>query len=243
VPTLARVTLFHSRAIAPTRRVALGDCDLPVDPAPGFGGILLGGMVAAHIADIDPDLHPDLMRLTVQLEEGRRVPQPRLRYRFQNDRVGLSRSEFDLVGKGEHLRFDFDDRCTPAQAVLGAVYAAGKLEPTPRRIVMGVVRRAMRWGGPVGPELIASLAGFGTTPLSVSAFEDPIGWAMDTLGFDPPDRPKANGNGTPVPARSDVLRRFRRMLREVHPDHGANAEGAAQRISDLTEARRILLGR
>ena len=110
---LAELEIFHSRAIAPTRRVALGDSNLPIEPPPGFGGILLGGVVAAHIADIDPDLHPDLMRLTVQLEEGLRIAQPRLRNRLQKDRVGLLRSRFRLVGEGEDLRFDFDERCTP----------------------------------------------------------------------------------------------------------------------------------
>jgi hypothetical protein len=33
------------------------------------------------------------------------------------------------------------------------------------------------------------------------------------------------------------------MLRDAHPDHGAEADGAAQRIAELTEARRILTGR
>jgi len=31
------------------------------------------------------------------------------------------------------------------------------------------------------------------------------------------------------------------MVREAHPDHGAESLGAAARIADLTEARRILL--
>jgi hypothetical protein len=33
------------------------------------------------------------------------------------------------------------------------------------------------------------------------------------------------------------------MLRHAHPDHGASTEGAAQRIAELAEARRILTGR
>ena len=43
------------------------------------------------------------------------------------------------------------------------------------------------------------------------------------------------------PEGDDVRRRFRSLLREVHPDHGAEHEGAGQRILELTEARRILL--
>ena len=63
---LAELEAFLSRPIAPTRRIALGAMDLPCDPAPGFGGILLGGIVErfrpsiqtqqiSQIADITPD--------------------------------------------------------------------------------------------------------------------------------------------------------------------------------------------
>ena len=40
--------------------------------------------------DIDPELRPDLDRLTIQLEVGQRVVQPRLRNRFQIDHIGLA---------------------------------------------------------------------------------------------------------------------------------------------------------
>ena len=41
--------------------------------------------------------------------------------------------------------------------------------------------------------------------------------------------------------REDVNRRFRRMLRDAHPDSGGAAMQAAARIAELTEARTILL--
>lgn len=239
MPALAELEIFHSRAIAPTRRVALGDCTLPVEPPPGFGGILLGGVVAGFIGGVDPDSLPDLMRLTVQLEEGHRIPQPRLRNRLQTDRVGLLRSRFRLVGQGEDLQFDFEDRCTPAQAVLGAVYAAGRLDPPARHVVMSTVRRATRWSGLVGPDLIASLVGLGHTPAALSAYQDPVAWALATLGF----ASRRDGGDDGVPDRGQVQRRFRRLLRDAHPDHGGEADDAAQRIADLSEARRILLAR
>lgn len=244
---LAELEIFHSRAIAPTRRVALGDSDLPVEPPPGFGGILLGGVVAAHVGQIDPDLHPDLLRLTIQLEEGRRIPQPRLRNRLQVDRVGLLRSRFRLVGSGEDLHFDFDDRCTPAQAVLAATYSAGALDPSVRHVVMSTLRRAMRWVGPVGPDLIASLVGLGHTPASMAAFQNPTSWALATLGFArvPVDAATVGVDTALVaaPSRAEVQRRFRAALRDAHPDHGGVVDDAAQRIADLSEARRILLAR
>ena len=130
---VAELEVFHSRPIAPTRRVSLGKMHLPTDPPPGFGGILLGGIIAANIAEVDPDLVPDLLRLTTELEEGRRIPQPRLRYRFQEDKIGLQPSRHRLIGEGEELTFDFDDdNGLPTQQVLGAVYAAGRLDPSVR---------------------------------------------------------------------------------------------------------------
>ncbi len=41
--------------------------------------------------------------------------------------------------------------------------------------------------------------------------------------------------------REDVQRRFRRLLRLAHPDHGAADIGAAERIAELAEARELLL--
>jgi hypothetical protein len=251
VGVLAELEIFHSRPIAPTRRVALGHAQLPCDPPPGFGGLLLGGIVAAHAQDIDPDLFPDLVRLTAQLEEGHRIPQPRLRFRFQTDTVGLLKSRMRLEGDGERLHFSFDERATPAQYVLGAVYAAGRLDPAVRHSVMATIRRAMRWVGPVGDDAVAALTGGGPSAFPVGALENPVAWALETLGFAALAAARP-GAGTaaerrdvalpaPVPARADVQRRFRQLLREAHPDHGAATEGAAQRIAALREARRILL--
>ncbi|MBA3267115.1 MAG: hypothetical protein H0T70_02515, partial [Acidimicrobiia bacterium] len=88
---LAELEIRHSRAVAPTRRIALGSQWLPTDPAPGYGGVLLGGIVAAHIGDLHPDLRGELDGLIDDLENNRRIPQPRLRHRFQVDVVGLDR--------------------------------------------------------------------------------------------------------------------------------------------------------
>jgi curved DNA-binding protein CbpA len=42
--------------------------------------------------------------------------------------------------------------------------------------------------------------------------------------------------------RNDVQRRFRRLVRLAHPDHGAVSAGAAERLAELAEARELLLG-
>src|SRR5919108_627670 len=156
---LAELEVFHSRPIAPTRRVALGRRDLPVSPAPGFGGILLGGVVAAHMPGLDPDLFDDLNRLTLQLENGMRIPQPRLRHRLQVDRIGLQRSVHRLKGEGEELAFELEDKGSPAQHILAAVYAAGDLPFGPRTLVMDAIRKAMRWSGSIDGSLVAHLSG------------------------------------------------------------------------------------
>ena len=229
---LAELEIWHSRPIAPTRRVALGRSTLPADPPPGFGGLLLGGIVAAHLGDLDPELLPELGRLITDLEASRRIPQPRLRHRLQVDHIGLARSRHRLVGRGDALDFEFDDLGTAASQILGAVYVAGELDLSVRRPVMEVLRRAMRWQGPVGPSMVAHLSGAsGARTWSAGAFADPELWALSALGFTRRD----------APGRTEVQRRFRALLREAHPDHGADDEGAADRIAELSEARRILL--
>lgn len=231
---LAELEVFHSRPIAPTRRVALGRRDLPARPAPGFGGILLGGVVAAHIDGLDPELFDDLHRLTLQLQEGLRIPQPRLRYRFQVDRIGLTRSLHRLVGEGEDLGFEFPAKGAPAQHILAAVYAAGELPLVARGQVMEVIRRAMRWVGPLDRGFVAHLTGLDRgRGWSTSALADPVEWALGVLDL--------GGDRQGVPGREEVQQRFRDLLRVAHPDHGGDRGDAAQRISELTEARRILL--
>lgn len=233
---LAELEVFHSRPIAPTRRVALGRTDLPVSPAPGFGGILLGGIVAGHMAELDPDLFDDLHRLTHQLQEGHRIPQPRLRHRFQTDRIGLTRSVHRLVGQGEDLGFEFEAKGAAAQHILAAVYAAGQLPLVARGRVMDTIRLAMRWSGALDRGFVAHVTGLERSrSWSARAFHDPVQWAIDVLGLSDVDDALA------VPNRSAVQRRFRDLLRAAHPDHGGDTDDAAHRIAELTEARRILL--
>ena len=52
--------------------------ELPTDPAPGFGGILLGGIVARFGPDLPEDFHDEVLHLMYELEHGGR----RERHRF-----------------------------------------------------------------------------------------------------------------------------------------------------------------
>ena len=191
---LAELEVWHTRVRAPTRRVALGHLVLPADPPPGFGGLLLGAVVAAHIDDVDDDLVPDVHRLIRQVEAGERIVQPRLRHRYQVDRHGLGRSLHQLVGEGDELRFDFDStglgrwRWCSAPSTRWSAWRSAVAASSPRSL-----HQAMRWSGPVGPALITHLAGTSAVPLS--ALADPRAWAMDVLGFP---------IGSPTPTRTSA---------------------------------------
>ncbi len=234
---LAELQIHHSRPFAPTRRIALGPSRLPVDPAPGPGGVLLGGVVAHHREALDEEAAESFLRLTMQIQEGQRIVQPRLRHRFQEDRHGLTRSRVRLHRTGDALSIDFDEHGTGLQLLLGAVYAAGTLPPVSRRAAMDAIRKGLRWNGPADRSLFAHLSGLDSgrewTP---DIYEDPVQWALQTLGID------VHTNGSVhLLERRTIQRRFRDLLRDAHPDHGGDRDDAAQRINDLTEARRILL--
>lgn len=209
----------------------MGVAVLPTSPAPGFGGLLLSGIASTFAAEVDRDMIEDLIRLSHQLEAGQRIPQPRLRHRLQDDRVGLSRCNHRLIGTGEELQFELDPSESPEPNVLAAVYAAGKLAPDVRTPVMATIRRAFAWRGELGPDFVEYLTeSRDLASWSTLGGRDPVVWALGVLGLPP----EAVG-------QKAVQSRFRQLLRDAHPDHGGATDDAAQRISELTEARRILL--
>jgi hypothetical protein len=223
---LAELEVRHSRPFTPTRRLALGELYLPVDPAPGFGGLLLGGLIGAFAGGLDDESRDRLDVLLDDVERGRRIVQPRIRYRFQVDTHGLDGSRHKLVGSGEGMRLEVDDHGSGLPQVLAAVYAAGRLARAARPSVFRLLRRATRWEGEADQSLLDFLAA--DRPASGSGGE---GWALAVLGFAPGKEP----------SRSEINRRFRSLVREAHPDHGGAVEDAGTRILDLTEAKRILL--
>lgn len=231
---VAELEVFCSRPHAPTRRIALGRTVLPSDPAPGPGGVLLGGVAARFGRELDEESVAELDRLATEIEHGRRIPQPRFRYRLQVDTVGLNSVVHRLVTRGDELRFEFGERGAPAQHVLAALYAAGGLDPASRRLVLAAVRRGLQWRGPIGPALLAALGGMRHGSGTFASIADPRSWALRRLGF---------ADAGASPSTREIQRRYRERLRDVHPDHGATGEGAADRIAELAEARRLLTGR
>jgi hypothetical protein len=153
-----------------------------------------------------------------------------LRHRFQVDRHGLSYSTHRLLSSGDSIEFDLVSHGTPLQQVLGAIYSLERFDETSRKAMVGILRRAMMWRGPIGPSFINFL--LGTKASSVSALADPRAWALEILCFPV---------GTVKPTKREVMKRFRECMREAHPDHGGDAAVASRVIIDISEARRILL--
>jgi len=232
---VAELEIFHSRPIAPTRRIALGSRDLPCDPAPGAGGLLLIGLVAHVAPDIEPELREGLMAAMDRLAAGRKVIQPTVRHRYQVDRIGLTASRQRLLAVESGLQFDFEDENARAvQLALGAVYAAATLPAPAKKAVFDGFQTALVWDRPVDSSFIAVVTGGRAIDIGgLRAWNDPVGWALDVLGLDvgPDD----------VPSKRVVQRKFRSLLRDAHPDHGGHDAEAAARIAELSEARRVLL--
>ena len=51
---LAELEIRHSRAVAPTRRVAIGKHWLPTDPAPGFSALPITALAVLPMLHKDP---------------------------------------------------------------------------------------------------------------------------------------------------------------------------------------------
>jgi hypothetical protein len=227
---LAELEIWHSRPRTPTRRVSLGHLVLPVDPAPGFGGLLLGAVLAKHIRDVDHDLVPDVHRLLDQVTRGDRVVQPRLQHRYQVDRHGLAASVHRISGNGENVSFDLNSHGSPLSQVLGAIYAVERMSLKARQALNPTLHHAMRWRGPIGPAFVTNLAG--ATSASLATLANPRLWALELLGFPA---------GTEKFTKKQVMSHFRTQLKAVHPDHGAESADAAEQIDKLNDARNILL--
>ncbi|HVW32587.1 MAG TPA: hypothetical protein VHL53_08620 [Acidimicrobiia bacterium] len=245
---LAELTVRHTRRHMPTRRVALGDRVLPTGH-PGYGPILLACVAATTIDGLDEEqaeLFPALLR---EARQGLSVPRRALRFRLQTDTEGLAYSRHRLLGEGTGLVAELDVHGHhPVPQLLGAVMAAAAMASYPRQLALSAIGRAVERPG-ILPEGITArwvthvqqatgdLRSAPAAPGKGRAADLWWGvpaerrWAMEVLGFGPDASLE----------RDDVLRRFRRLVRLAHPDHGAAHGGAAERIVELGEARRVLL--
>lgn len=227
---VAEFEVWHSRPVAPTRRVAITGGHLPVEPTPGYGGLLLAGIVASYARELDDDLADDFQWLIAEIDAGRRVPQPVLRHRLQVDRIGLSSSTHRLVIDQERLRLDLPQDAPPLPQMLAVVYRIGQMDDGARRSLLTLVRSAAAWTGGPSDEIIPWLTGADADALPTMIGVDPQAWAMEVMGL----------AGDTLSKRM-VQRRFRALLRAAHPDHGGSEHHAAEEIDRLNTARDILL--
>jgi hypothetical protein len=241
VLVLAELTIRHTRRHMPTRRVALGERRLPAEHGPR----LLSAVVAANVAGLSEEQAEALGGFLREARGGLSVPRRALRFRLQTDTEGLALSRHRIGHEQGGLVLELDVHALyPAPQLLGAVMAAADLAPHPRLVALSAIDRAVRRPGEL-PEGVT--VRYRTEPLArprpASAASPRAAdvwrgialerrWAMEVLGFGP---------GTD-PERDEVLRRFRRLVRVAHPDHGGAHRGAAERIVELAEARRVLLG-
>lgn len=205
---------------------------LPVEPVPGWGPVLLGGLVAASVGELEPEFLPGVHDLLDDLESGSRIAQPRLRHRFQRDTVGLDSSRHSLIGEGENIWFELDDHALPEVTVLGALYAAANLPIKSRRSTFRALRKATVWEDVLDGNFVAHMLGDDAAFSKWRAMPTETRWALKLLGFGPNDEPE----------RADIQSRFRDAVWHAHPDRGAAAKDAGQRMVEFTRARKILLG-
>jgi hypothetical protein len=248
---LAELIVRHTRRHMPTRRVALEDAYLPTS-GPAHGVSLLAAVIATNLPAVEDDERDLLIKLVEDARNGLSIPRIALRHRLQRDVHGLDRSRHRLVGENGKLVIELDVHGAQVPQVLGAVLGAAALPSSGRGIAIDGLRRVVsgRWDGLARGVEVRFVApdmwDYMRPPLAAAGAWQPGGppqeeqwigvaadqrWAMEVLGL---------RAGMSI-RRDDVNRRFRRMLRDAHPDSGGAAGAAAARIAELTEARSILL--
>lgn len=235
----------------PTRRVALDGAYLPTS-GPAHGAALLAAVTASNLEGIGEEQRELLPRLLDDARGGLTIPRIALRHRLQRDVHGLDRSRHRMLGEDGKLVVEIDAHGAPTPQVLGAVLAAAALPGSGRPIALDALRQVVsgRWRG-LAPDVevrfVAGVDHWSIWPPLANAGAWHRGappeeeqwrgvaadqrWAMEVLGL----------RAGMVVDRDDINRRFRRLLRDAHPDSGGAAAAAASRIAELTEARTILL--
>ena len=246
---LAELTVRHTRRHMPTRRVALDHAYLPMTGA-GHGALLLGTVVSEFVAALDDEQMELLPRLLDDARRGLSVPRIALRYRLQTDVHGLDRSRHRVLGEEGRVVVELDVHGAAVPQVLGSVLAVAAMGSSGResairairsavdrrfRFPSGVLLRRLEFGVPQEAPPLPGTQWKRGRPREEDTWEgvpSELRWAMEVLGL----------RGGMTLDRDDISRRFRRLLRDAHPDHGGARADAAERIAELSEARDLLIG-
>ena len=240
---LAELIVRHTRRHMPTRRVALERAYLPTS-GPAHGAALLAAVMATNL----PRGRRRRARAAPSGCSTTRAAASRSRASrsgtgSRRDMHGLDRSRHRLLGEDGQLVMELDVHGAPGSA--GARRGAGRGVAARRRAARSRSTRSRRvvngrWNGSRPTSSCgSSRPTCGTTSGRRSAASgewQPGGpadeegwqgvaadqrWAMEVLGL---------RAGMEVD-RDDVNRRFRRLLRDAHPDSGGAAGAAAARAS------------
>ena len=218
-------------SVAPTRRVALGDLWLPTRPAPGFGGILLAGIVGGRRQQ--PRRRPPRRaRRADQRPRARCTHPPAQAAAPVPDRRGRASIAATTASSGRGEAMDPRARRPRRRAAPGArcgLRRRPSCRTGARGAVFRLLRRGTRWHAATTTSG-SSRTSPGTRPRTGPG-RSPAGTSpgrCNVLGY----------AARAEPSRSDILTTFRRLVRDAHPDHGGDADGAgpADHRSDAGQA-------
>jgi hypothetical protein len=214
------------------------------------GVLLVGAVVHEFWPALDDDDRVEFTEFVRSAASGVDLPRIAVRHRVQRDTHGLDRSRHRIEQDDRRVVVELDTHGAPIPQLLGAVVAVALLPPAARHRGLDAIRRVVNGRVPYDrfgivvrrladgiPHEVPWAPGatwhHGAPPEEVvwDGVDSELRWAMEVLGF---------RAGTDV-RKDDVNRRFRRLLRDAHPDTGATDDGAAERIEELSEARDRLL--
>ncbi len=263
---VAELCIYHTPHPSATRRVspdAYWYASSGGVPACLF---LLCAVVAIHAGGLDRNervnLFPDFLERLVE----RSRPPRAMRYRIQNDRQGLLRSRHwveTVVGAWTpHVQRD----TPPVPQIVGALVALDGFPEESRMQGLWIAREALAFSQKsfpslenfarevcfgnfvsgrrresAGPETVGADGSQNEREFYAQTTENPSRavtraaerqWALSLLGFLP--------DSSASPNEQEVNRAYRRLVWEAHPDHGAPASDAADRLEALQCARSLL---
>ncbi len=256
---LAELNIRHTRLRMPTRRVAIDPSYLPTSIG-SAGPDLITAVSTEFIRRIDKTKYKEIENLITSIsDESLEIPSIHLQHRLQLDTHGLDRSRHRVIDDGAGIIVEIDVHALPETQVLGILIAISQISRPDRDPYLKALRKAMKRRGaqtrglrirlleqgvagerPGRASPAEAVAGSGAGDrfgLSDHDQERWVGvdaelrWAMEVLGMSPDSKID----------RKEIQRRYRRLLRTAHPDHGGDLEGAADRIARLGDARSLLL--
>lgn len=233
VPVAAELRIHHSPRPSATRRVSPAPLRFSAQGGPDAARFLVAAIVGWNVPLLDDDDRDNLEELFAELETRPRPPRA-LKHRVQHDPVGLDSSLHRLVATSGGWRVVLDEHGPAAPQVVGALVSLEGLADADRVRALDLAETALSFPGGTTADLMAFLQDHSAVDHQIDAAESgATTWALRLLGID---------DDLGAVTETDVLHAYRHLVRAAHPDHGAPAEGAADRLDELKRAKSILVG-